>query len=177
MKMKRNYRITESKLRNIILESVRKTINEIDLETAEKARNASEYWAGLLEDAYDEWENATETLCKTLQNRYGHGLRDYDDPNPNTQGTKLSYELTNLQNKIKSFVERKRKQHTSFDYGVDDKFIERFGATDNDMTHKLGGYAKEHGWESMDNAEWRKDNLTPIENDYYDYKEKTTGGF
>ena len=77
-----------------------------------------------------------------------------------------------MRNKIKSFVERKYEQTDSFERGIEDRYGERFGGNDREMGDKFTKYAYKHGWDSVDNGEWRKNNLTSQEQDYYDYQTK-----
>jgi hypothetical protein len=178
MKMKRNDRITESKLRNIILESVRKTINEIDLETSIRAEDASEYWSGQLRSEFDNFKNAACDLYEVLINRqYPHENFNKEKwVTSNTQGDRLAWEVMKIVDKVENFVERKEKQYTRFAQNSDEKYVERFGANDKEMSDSFDPYVDKYGWDTMDDPEWRKENLTPQQQDYWDFREKNYGG-
>ena len=165
-------KINESQLKQMISESVRNVLKEIDLGSLEDTRDESNYWVGLLEGEYREWLKQTEILYKVLQHRYGRGKIDYDEPNEYEQGTKLSYELKSISDKIKGFIDRKRKQSYSFENGVEDGYIKRFGASNDDMGNNLANIDDEQ----LDNAEWRDNNLNAQEQDYYNYRTKRYKG-
>lgn len=173
MKANKNIlKINESQLRGIINESVRNVLKEIDLGSLEDVRDESVYWAGLLEGEYKEWLKQTEILCKILQHRYGRGKIDYDDPNEYEQGTKLSYELKSISDKINGFIDRKIKQSYSFENSVEDGYVKRFGGNDREMGNNLAKIDDEQLYD----AEWRKNNLNAQENDYYNYRAKRYKG-
>lgn len=175
MRMGKNtLRLTESKLKNIINESVKKAINEINLDTSIRAEEASEYWSQQLKYEFKEFKDAASGMYEILINReYPHEHFNKEKwITSQTQGDKLASELDNVVRKIESFVNRKEKQYYDFAANTDDKYKERFGATDTEMGRRMDTYAEKYGWDTLDEPEWRKENLTPQENDYWDYKTK-----
>ena len=174
MKMRRNDRITESKLRNIILESVRKTINEIDLETSIRAEEASEYWSDQLRDEFERFKDAACDLYEVLINRQ-HPHQNFDREKwivSYTQGDKLASEVMGVVEKVEAFVKRKEKQYSTFAKSSEEKFTQRFGKTPREMDTQLVSKADEYGWDTLGDPEWRKTNFTPQEQDYWDFETK-----
>ena len=157
MKSNRNtIRLTEPELKTVISESIKSIISEIDWKTADSASHKAnyEYDYDMLMYNYWEFEESAREFMKTL----------YKSP----KGSGFAEELEMFLIDVKKFCERKSRQADSLSQHSDDKFKKTFGKTRREMDNHIYDLYQQNGSDNMEDGEWRRENLSPEENDFYD---------
>lgn len=156
MKKKNTVKLTESELKKVISESVKNIISELDWKTSDSAAHKAnyEYDYDMLMYHFEDFEEAARTFMQTL----------YKSP----QGSKLADTLEWFIVDARKFCERKSKQAASLEQHSDDNFVKAFGKNRREMSDHIYNLYQQHGADNMEDSEWRRQNLSPEENDYYD---------
>ena len=145
----------EQQINKLITETVNKILNESDWRTADNTTHKANYVYDydMLADNFDDFEESARNLMQTL----------YKSP----KGIDLAKQLELFLIDAGKFCKRKTKQAASLDQHAKDSFKKKFGKTKAEMdTHIIDLYHK-HGSDNMDDDDWRNNNLSPEENEYY----------
>lgn len=152
-------RLTESQLKNIIKESVKTVLKESDWRTAADAAHKANYTYSydMAMNRFEDFKKAARKLMAIL----------YKSPEASKIARQLEYILIDAE----KFCSRKEKQAENLDNLAKDSFNKRFGGRSQaDMERHIDDLYDEHGWENMEDADWRKANLSPEDNEFYDYQ-------
>jgi hypothetical protein len=84
------------------------------------------------------------------------------------RGNEFAKELAMFLIDVEKFCIRKHKQADTLSQQSDDKFKRTFGKTRHEMDNHINDLYNQHGWENMEDDEWRRENLSPEEIDYYE---------
>lgn len=153
---KSTIRLTESEFKKVVSETIKGIISEIDWKTVDSASHKAnyEYDYDTLMYRYEEFEEAAREFMKAL----------YKSP----KGSGFAEELETFLIDVRNFCERKSRQADSLSQHSDDKFMNTFGKTRREMDDHIYDLYMQHGSDNMEDREWRRENLSPEENDYYD---------
>ena len=163
---KNNNTITfsEKELKHIISESVKNILSEIDWKQAHEIDNYGDFTSEYLNASFNDFKKAAYDLQETLIGRYYGSNTHMTD----TQGHKMSWKITKLIEELQQYVDRKIKQSKSLNNHAEDKFNKVFGKSQDEVDKDLFKMRDKHGERTMEDPEWRKQNMTPDENDYYE---------
>lgn len=153
---KETIQLTEVEFKKLVSESVKEIISEIDWKTAYNASHKSnnEYDYDVLKYRFDDFNESAREFMKVL----------YKSP----RGSEFAKELAMFLIDVEKFCIRKHKQADTLSHQSDDKFKQTFGKTRREMDNHINGLYNQHGWENMEDDDWRRENLSPEEIDYYE---------
>jgi hypothetical protein len=152
--MKKN-RNTKS-LDKIVSESLRRTLTELDWKTTDNATdNANyKYQYDMAMYKFDDFKEASEALIQLISN--------------SPQGKQIADRLKMVMADAEKFCMRKEKQAGTLDKYAADNFQNKFGMSRKDMEQRIYDLYDEHGWENVEDDEWRQQNLSPEEIDCFE---------
>lgn len=148
--------LTEKEFKKLVNESIKTIISEIHWKAADNAVHKAnyEYDYDVLKYRFDDFNESAREFMKVL----------YKSP----RGSEFAKELELFLIDVEKFCLRKFKQSDTLTQQSDDKFKRTFGKTRQEMDNHIYDLYQQHGWENMEDDEWRKENLSSEENDYYD---------
>lgn len=156
MSRKNTIKLTERELKNVISESVKNIISELDWKTTDDAAHKANYKYNydMAMYKFNDFKDAARELMQML----------YNSP----QGEAIAERIEDILIDAKKFCARKSKQADALTQHAEDNFQKTFGKSRREMEDHINNLYDQHGWENMEDSDWRKENLSPEEIDYYD---------
>lgn len=156
-------------LENLIQETLKKKLYELNWSHATDAYDVSERRTDLFFYANNFFENA-ELMIKALAGDSTVNDWDYEPKKDllmqhDTTGKKLSEELKVLVDKIQTYVDRKEKQTENLKRLKDNKYKQQFGRTQKELEKDIDKKYDSYNYND-DEEEWQNNNLTSDEQEY-----------